>query len=121
MSLFRFAAFCRITRAYGLHHQQSLSHRTAIASLIMIVCSNLLRFQTGLDSEERSGAAGHTPGSQSPEGSLGCPMVALNRHISSIFKDFPSMVFFMVFIASSKSENIDTMKGELMTAWYQPH
>jgi len=29
------------------------------------------------------------------------------------------MVFFMVFIAQSKAENIDTMKGKLMLAWYQ--
>jgi hypothetical protein len=29
------------------------------------------------------------------------------------------MVFFMVFIACSKAENIDTMKGKLMLAWYQ--
>jgi len=26
----------------------------------------------------------------------------------------------MVFIVSSKEENIDTIKGELMLAWYQP-
>ena len=29
------------------------------------------------------------------------------------------MVFFMVFIACSKAENIDTMRGKLMLAWYQ--
>jgi len=29
------------------------------------------------------------------------------------------MVFFMVFIAYSKAENIDTMQGKLMLAWYQ--
>jgi len=29
------------------------------------------------------------------------------------------MVFFMVFIACSKTENIDTMKRKLMLAWYQ--
>ena len=38
---------------------------------------------------------------------------------SSILEDFLSMVFFMVFIACSKAENIDTMKEELMLAWYQ--
>jgi len=29
------------------------------------------------------------------------------------------MVFFMVFLARSKAENIDTMRGRLMLAWYQ--
>jgi len=29
------------------------------------------------------------------------------------------MVFFMVFIACGKAENIDTIKGKLMLAWYQ--
>jgi hypothetical protein len=29
------------------------------------------------------------------------------------------MVFFMVFFAHRKAENIDTMKGKLMLAWYQ--
>jgi hypothetical protein len=29
------------------------------------------------------------------------------------------MVFFMEFIARSKAENIDTMRGKLMLAWYQ--
>jgi len=28
------------------------------------------------------------------------------------------MVFFMVFIAYSKAENIDTMRGDLMQSWY---
>jgi len=38
---------------------------------------------------------GYTPESQSPEGSPRCCVVALNQHISSILKDFLSMVFFM--------------------------
>jgi len=29
------------------------------------------------------------------------------------------MVFSMVLFAQSKAENIDTMKGKLMLAWYQ--
>jgi len=29
------------------------------------------------------------------------------------------MAFFMVFFACSKAENIDTMQGKLMLAWYQ--
>lgn len=29
------------------------------------------------------------------------------------------MVFFMVFIGCSKADNIDTMKGKLILAWYQ--
>jgi len=29
------------------------------------------------------------------------------------------MVFFMVFIAGSQVEGIDTMKGKLMLAWYR--
>jgi len=29
------------------------------------------------------------------------------------------MVFFMVFIACSKAESINTMQGTLMLAWYQ--
>ena len=28
------------------------------------------------------------------------------------------MAFFMVFIACSKAENIDAMRGKLMLAWY---
>ena len=31
------------------------------------------------------------------------------------------MVFFMVFLARSKVEIIDTMKGKLMLAWYRGH
>jgi len=31
------------------------------------------------------------------------------------------MVFFMVFHAYSKEENIDTMLNSVMLAWYQPH
>jgi len=31
------------------------------------------------------------------------------------------MVFFMVFIANSKADNIDTIRGRLMLAWYQSH
>lgn len=29
------------------------------------------------------------------------------------------MVFFMVYVVRTKAENIDTMKGKLMLAWYQ--
>jgi hypothetical protein len=36
-----------------------------------------------------------------------------------ILKEFLSMVFFMVYVVRSKAENIDTMKGKLMLAWYQ--
>jgi len=45
---------------------------------------------------------GGTPGNQSPDGSLGCRVVALNRHIPSILKDFLSMVFFMVLSFTEK-------------------
>jgi hypothetical protein len=49
-----------------------------------------------------AGAGGDTPRSQSPEGGLGCCLEALNRHISSILKDFLSMVFFKVLSIKGK-------------------
>jgi len=45
-----------------------------------------------------NGAGGHTLGSQSPEGRLGCCESVFNwKYFLSILKDFLSMVFFMVF------------------------
>ena len=38
---------------------------------------------------------------------------------ANFFKEFLSMVFFMVFIVRRKAYNLDTMKGKLMLAWYQ--
>jgi len=35
------------------------------------------------------------------------------------WQQFRSMVFFMVFIARSKAEDIDTMREKLMLAWYR--
>ena len=46
-------------------------------------------------------------------------MEAFNRHISSILKEFLSMVFFMVFIAPGKEEKIDIMEEKLIHVWYQ--
>jgi hypothetical protein len=38
---------------------------------------------------------------------------------SAIFSSILEDLLSMVFIACSKAENIDTMKGEMMLAWYQ--
>jgi len=60
-----------------------------------------------------------TLGSQSPEGGgLGCCVAVLNRHISSILKEFLSMVFFMVFPARGKAKTSDTMSGMSNHSWY---
>jgi hypothetical protein len=45
---------------------------------------------------------GDSPGSQSPDGCLGCYLAVFNRHTSSILKDFLSMVLFMVLRFSRK-------------------